>query len=174
MGLAASSTSAKSAISKAWRRLEDLHLIRRERAGNRSRVVLLDEAGLLDDAGKPIEYVHPADNEERYLKLPYAYWNDRWHLRIDLPAKVALLIALSLDDAFPLPAGRACDWYGISADTAQRGLQALQGEQLLDVDERYKPEALSETGWVIERRYTLRPPFGPLRKATATITKLRT
>lgn len=45
IGLSATSTSARSAVSKAWRRQEDLRLIRRERSGNFSRVVLLDESG---------------------------------------------------------------------------------------------------------------------------------
>ncbi len=158
--------SARSAVSKALRRLEDLRLVRRERAGNRSRVVLLDEAGT--DA----DYTHPAEGDERYLKLPYVYWEDGWHLRLGLPGKVLLLIALSLTDAFPLPSGRARDWYGISPDTVQRGLSELADHGILDVDERFKRAPLSETGWTTERRYTLQSPFGPLRRVPATVAKL--
>ncbi len=158
--------SARSAVSKALRRLEDLRLVRRERAGNRSRVVLLDEAGTGAD------YTHPAEDDERYLKLPYAYWEEGWHLRLELRAKVLLLIALGLTDAFPLPADRARDWYGISPDTVQRGLAELADHGLLNVDERFKKAALSETGWTTEYRYTLQPPFGPRRQAGATVTKL--
>lgn len=166
IGLAPTSASARSGVSKALRRLEDLRLIRRERAGNRSRVVLLDESGTGED------YTHPAECGERYLKLPYAYWEAGWYLHLELPAKVVLLIALGLNDAFPLPAERARDWYGISPDTAQRGLAELEGHGLIDVDQRFKRAPLSETGWTAEHRYTLQPPFGPQRRAVATVTKL--
>lgn len=166
IGRAPASASARSAVSKALRRLEDIRLIRRERTGNRSRVVLLDEAGTGD------EYTHPSERGERYLKLPYAYWDAGWHLRLELRAKVVLLIALSLSDAFTLPAERAGDWYGISPDTVQRGLSELQGHGLIDVAERFKPAPLSETGWTIEHRYTLQSPFGPKRRPVATVTKL--
>lgn len=99
LGLSASA-SARSAVSKTFRRLESLDLVSRDRAGSRSRVTLLDEGG----HGDP--YVHPATNRERYLKLPHAYWSDDWHLKLRLPGKTMLLIALSLDDDFPLPIAR--------------------------------------------------------------------
>lgn len=160
-------TSARSAVSKALRRLEVMRLVRRERTGNRSAVVLLNEAGTGE------AYTHPAEDDERYLKLPYAYWEEGWHLKLELRAKVVLLIALSLSDAFLLPSDRARDWYGISPDTVQRGLRELQGHGLLDVDQRFKTAPLSETGWTTEHRYTLQPPFGPQRqRARATVTEL--
>ena len=114
----------------------------------------------------------PPRTNERYLKLPHAYWEDGWHLRLELPAKVMLLIALSLTDGFPLPAERAHDWYGISPDTAQRGVAELAGHGLLDVNERFRAAPLSEIAWTSDRRYTLQPLFRQQRRAGATVTKL--
>jgi len=165
LGLSASA-SARSAVSKAFRRLEGLDLIARDRAGSRSRVTLLDEGG----QGAP--YVHPAGNRERYLKLPGAYWTEDWHLKLRLPGKTMLLIALSLDDDFPLPTEKGPDWYGISADTLQRGFDELSRHQLLDVDVRYKKAPLSPLGYTEDRHYTLKAPFGPLRRPLATVRKL--
>ena len=167
LGLSWESASARSAVSKAWRRLEDPRLVRRERAGNRSRLVLLNESG------NGADYTHPADQDERYLKLPYAYWEGGWHLRLDLPGKVALLIALSLKDGFVLPADRGPDWYRISGDTVQRGLGELQHHGLIEVEERFVRAPLSETGWKPEHHYTLQAPFGPRHQTVATVTKLR-
>lgn len=162
------SSSARSAVSKAFTRLVRLNLIERgTRAGNRSPVVLLDEGG----HGEP--YVHPATARQKYLKLPHDYWTDGWHLTLDLSSKVMLLIALSLDDAFTLPIERAKDWYGISSDTAQRGLARLGELGVVDVDMRYRKEPLAAEGFTQARHFTLTAPFGPRRKPTATVTKLK-
>ena len=161
--------SARSAVSKAFTRLVDLQLVERgARAGNRSRIVLLDEGG----HGEP--YSHPGRSRERYLKLPHAYWAEHWHLALSLPGKVVLLIALSLDDGFPLPIEQARGWYGISPDTMQRGLAELENLNLLDVDVQYKPAPLAPEGYTQDRHFTLKAPFGPLRQPLATVTKLQT
>jgi hypothetical protein len=162
------SPNARSAVSKAFTRLADLDLVTRgPRAGNKSRMVLLDEGG------RDEPYTHPAARKERYLKLPHTYWTDSWHLKLSLPAKVMLLIALSLDDGFPLPVDRSKDWYGISSDTAQRGLAELANLNLINVDEQYRLEPLAPDGYTQDRRFTLKAPFGPLRRTLATVTKLQ-
>ncbi len=166
LGMAATA-SARSAVSKAFRRLERLDLVRRDRAGSRSRITLLDESG----SGDP--YAHPAGRRERYLKLPHTYWEQEWHLRLRLPGKTVLLIALSLNDGFPLPIEKGPDWYGISADTVQRGLNELERHKLIEVDVQYKKAPLSPLGYTEDRHYTLKAPFGPLRRPIATVTKLR-
>lgn len=167
MGLGNSPT-ARSTASKAITRLVDLRLVERgPRAGNKSPIVLRDEGG----HGEP--YTHPGASKEKYLKLPHRYWIDDWHLKLDLPAKVMLLVALSLDDAFPLPIERAKDWYGISADTAQRGLAQLEARGVLEVDVQYRKEPLAPAGYTQARLFTLKAPFGPQRKPMATVTKLK-
>lgn len=96
---------------------------------------------LLDEGGHDEPYTRSATRKERYLKVPHAYWTDSLHLKLSLPAKVMLLIALSLDDGFPLPVARAKDWYGISSDTVKLGRQhlaELANLNLINVDEQYR------------------------------------
>lgn len=166
LGLSATA-SARSAVSKAFRRLVDLNLVERDRAGSLSRITLLDEGGHGDN------YVHPAPRREPYLKLPHVYWEEGWHLRLSLRAKAVLLIALSRDDGFVLPVEKGPDWYGISADTVQRGRAELEKHNLLDTKVDYKKAPLSPLGYTEERHFTLKSPFGPLRKPIASVTKLR-
>src|SRR5258708_488716 len=61
-----------SVVSRAWSRLEDRKLIKRQRAGNRTRSTLLKE----DGSGKP--YTHPfkGTKSEHYGQLPLEYWLD--------------------------------------------------------------------------------------------------
>lgn len=158
--------SGRTAISKAVRRLADLRLVERERAGRHARITLLDE----DGHGDP--YAHPASRREPYLKLPHAYWELDWHLRLRLPGKVMLLVALSLNDGFILPIEKGPDWYGISPDTVQRGLDELQRSKLLNIDVDFKTAPLSPLGYTQQRQFTLLPPFGSLRQPLASVTKL--
>ena len=154
------SATATSMISKTWKRLEDRRLIRRERYRRRARVYLLNE----DGAGDP--YTHPGEARDNYLKLPHAFWrtgpdDDRWYRVLALPEVAMLLIALSLNDEFRLPAEDIPDWYGISADTAGRGFKGLIGHGLLDVKKHYKSAPLSPAGYTADHLYTLQQPFGP-------------
>lgn len=154
---APSALSGLSAISKAFRRLEAVRLITRDRDGSRCKVTLLDEAGT------GAAYVRPVDKTERYLKLPHEYWTEGWSGQLKLPAKVMLLIALSLDDGFYLPVEKGPPWYGISSDTVSRGFEQLIHDELLAVDISQKKAPLSPQGFTTERHYTLKPPFGPVR-----------
>ena len=108
-----------------------------------------------------VQYVHPSRAREAYFKLPYAYWLDGWNVKLDLPAKAMLLIAMSLEDGFVLPVEKAKQWYGISADTAARGLKTLADEELLTSRGVRKKAPLAPLGFSYDRRYTLGSPFGP-------------
>ena len=160
------SQSSRSTVSKAFRRLEDLRLLARSRDRSRSKVTLLDESG----DGAP--YVHPASVKQVYLKLPHQYWTEEWHMKLGLRAKAMLMIALSLDDEFFLPIEKVPDWYGISADTANRGLLDLQNAGLLDVEKRTKKAPLAPEGIAQDFHYTLQPPFGPRRQPIAVVTSI--
>jgi hypothetical protein len=70
-----------------------------------------------------------------------------------------LLIGLSLQDGFPLPAKRARDWYGVSEDSAEEGLRELRQKALLGVEKRWIKAARSKTGWTEQYRYTLEGSF---------------
>ena len=149
------SANAKQAVSKTFRRLIDRALI--DRAGREGRQARF---ALLNEAGDGTTYTRPTTAADRWLQLPYIYWTGGWHQQLSLPGKVALLIALSLKDGFPLPADRGPAWYGISADTIQRGLAELVDRGLLDVDAQVRREPLSATGYTEDRRYSLAGPFG--------------
>lgn len=154
LDLSASET-AKTAVSKAFARLEKLQLIVRSRNGRRLRVTLLAD----DGEGGP--YVHPHRSGALYLQLPYDYWRRGYHRSLGLRAKAVLLIARSLADGFPLPAEKVRDWYGISPDTFERGVEDLQSAGLLAIRKVAKSAPCTDAGFTIENRYTLRPPLGP-------------
>ncbi len=123
-GISTAENIGSAAVSKAWRRLEDKYrLIRRERRGRLANIIALRE----DGSGKPYEIPTGHSWNDRYFKLPFGYWLDeeQWYGTLSLRAKAALLIALSLPLTFTLPSERAPAWYGISADTAERGLHEL-------------------------------------------------
>lgn len=151
--------SAVSAVSRAWRRLEDYGLVRRQRARGQLSIVALRD----DGSAEP--YVHPSaqGRREPYFKLPFAYWTDdeAWYRRLDLAETALLLIALSLADEFILPYRMARRWYGISPDTVERGLRGLLDRGLLRMEVAYKSAPLAPAGYTEERHYTLCPPFGP-------------
>jgi hypothetical protein len=151
-------------VSRNWRFLEERKLIARERVARRTRIWLLAD----DGDGEP--YVHPGagrlgkrldDGALGYFQLPYAYWRERWHEKLDLPAKAMLLIGLSLGDGFPLPYGQVQKWYGISASTAERGLTQLHDLGLLYREQWRRADPESPVGFADTYYYMLQPPFGP-------------
>lgn len=155
--------SSCSAVSKALRRIEQLRLITRVRAGSKAKLTLLDEGGNGD------AYLHPSGKHQPYFKLSFSYWTSGLHHRLSMPAKAILMISLSLDDDFILPIEKGPDWYGISADTVQRGLDEISREDLLDIRYVRKKAPLAPLGYTQDRHYTLKPPFGPLRKPLAQV-----
>lgn len=146
---AAEMASAKSAVSKVMKRLEDRLLIERGRVGRSPSITLLRE----DGSGEP--YDHPHSRGENWLQLPYAYWTEHHYETLSLPARALLLVALSLPGGFPLPSERAPAWYGILADSTERGLRELRNEGLLDYDQNWIKNHRSDTGWIEQREYTL-------------------
>lgn len=143
--------SARTAVSKIMKRLEDRKLITRTRTKKQSHIHLLRE----DGSGET--YTRPTSKllSERWLRLPHAYWLEGWTESLSLPAKVVLLIALSLDEGFYLPADRAPDWYGISPDSCDEGLRELRTVGLLASDYTWVKTARSDTGWTRQYTYTL-------------------
>jgi DNA-binding transcriptional ArsR family regulator len=139
-------------VSRNWRLLKEMGLVSTEKKGRQVNARLLLENG----SGAP--YRAPARN---YLGLPFDYWYDQWHIRLDLAAKAMLLIALSLPDRFPLPTEHAPDWYGISRSTADRGLRTLRRNDLLTVVHEPFKSPLAPKGYTTRNVYTLQRPFGP-------------
>lgn len=160
--------SARGAVSKTMQRLEARSLVRRGRTGRRASVVLLRE----DGSGEPYEHPHKA-GDGKWLQLPHAYWLDGHHLGLSLPAKALLLVALSLPDGFYLPSERADAWYGISADSAERGLRELRKASLLEADRQWLKNQRSDTGWTEHWTYTLSGAFSTAARRAAAASRAK-
>lgn len=158
-------------VSKIWARLERYQLITRGKHGRLADVTLLRE----DGSGRP--YTHPGDKnghrhriEDRYFQLPVAYWLDpdeAWCSTLSIPAKAMLLIGLSLPPGFVLPVEKANPWYGISGDTAQRGLAELARRGVVERTRIPKKAPLAPQGFTFDHHHTLQPPFTGARRPTA-------
>jgi len=144
--------SGTQRVSRNWRVLRDLKLVKTAKKGRQVNARLLRE----DGTGKV--YRPPVRD---YLALPFAYWRDGWYIELDLAAKPMLLIALSLPDRFPLPPEHAPAWYGISRSTAERGLRALRRQDILSAVHEPMKSPLAPKGFTLRNVYTLREPFGP-------------
>lgn len=161
-GLTTPRDPGAAVVSKAWARLDEKYgLVERRRKGRLLEVVALHE----DGSRRPYDHPDGRSAGDRYFKIPFAYWTDDWYWTLSLPAKAVLLIALSLRSPFVLPAERAPDWYGISADTIERGLRDLRKHGLLDRSRKQKPAPLAPTGFTLESHYRLQAPFGSVREA---------
>jgi hypothetical protein len=142
-------TSSETTISKNWSWLEQKQLIRSDRHQRMRRVFLLKE----DGSGQP--YTRSKGEERGFFHLPFAYFTERWHQRLKLPAKAVLLIALSKESVFDLRTERASGWYGISADTLQRGLDELREAELLEVSIKLRKAPRARMGITQDYRYRL-------------------
>jgi hypothetical protein len=160
------SKAACSSVSKAWHRIESRGLITRGRVHRLASVTLLREDGSGD------EYTHPADDEHpRYFKVPDAFWltgpatamehRQRWYQVLAIPELACLLVALSSADGFRMPFESTPAWYGISADSALRGVHRLIEHGVLTQRQLFKKAPLSPQGYTAELHYTLAAPFGP-------------
>lgn len=155
LGLDHSVSASRTAVSKNWGWLERHKLIRRERRGRLSKIVLLRD----DGSGKA--YKHPVKLRQGFFQLPFAFWREGWDAQLDLPSAVLLLIALSLGDGFILPHSQVQAWYGISSSTLTKGVAGLRGHGLLEVRRDRKEAPLAPEGYTWEYSYTLKSPFGP-------------
>lgn len=157
----ANTASARGAVSKIMKRLEDRQLITRGRSGRRATVTLLRE----DGSGKP--YHRPTTKTDTWFNLPHSYWLQGHYRSLSLPAKAMLLVCLSLPDDFYLPLDKADAWYGISGDSAGRGLRELEKHGFLLHRQAWRKNQRSDTGWREERHYTLIGHYAAdLRKST--------
>lgn len=141
-------------MTKAWRWLADNDLIERSRRGRQSAPMLLREDGSGD------AYTRPVGHGDPYFRLPFDFWlgedDDEPPYRVlSLAAKAMLLIALSRSKrTFPLKIARVPAWYGISEDTASKGLKELCDHDFLTVDRRHVRDLNSGIGWRTDPFYT--------------------
>lgn len=159
LGLSDKHASSANAISRNWRWLEDRRLIKRSRSGRNAKITLLYD----DGSGDP--YRHPSKRKDQFLTLPYAFWREEWHRRLDLSAIAVLLIARSLRPGqFRLPQERVQRWYGISASTFQKGIQGLVRADLLHRTHIQEEAPLLPQGFTRVNLYELQGPFARKRR----------
>jgi hypothetical protein len=158
--------SPAGARTAAWRtlgRLQDRRLITRSRSSRSNRhitVTLLREDGL----GAP--YTHPAlgapeNPADWYLRLPVTFWTRGFDAQLTLPGLAMLLTVAREKPWSSFPAERMPDWYGWSADTAERGLHDLLALKLAERREAYRRTPLSPTGSTLTYQYRLKPWLQP-------------
>ncbi|WP_337833006.1 hypothetical protein [Pseudonocardia sp. TMWB2A] len=151
IGDTATPTSAKAAVSKVMRRLEQRKLILRSRRKRASVLTLLRE----DGSGEEFKRAEGHSRDDRWLQFPHSYWADNLHTKLELPGKAMLLIALSRPSGFPMPEQKASEWYGLSSSTIGAGLRELVRAGILLRDQRWIENAKSEHGFTQDYRYTL-------------------
>ena len=140
-------------MSKGWNWLAQRNLIERGRRGRLSKITLLSD----DASGLP--YQHPADLKQPYLALPYSFWRQGWHERLDLSATAVLLIGMTLRPGFILPQSHVQEWSGISAATLSKGIKALRNADLLAVKRDTEVAPLAPQGFRHVYHYTVLKPF---------------
>lgn len=168
LGLHCDADHGVTAVSKAWRRLEDTYkLVDRGRSGRLSVLTSLRE----DGSGKAYTSPNGSTRAERYFTLPFEYWtsDESWYSTLTFPAKVMLLIGSTLKPGFALPTEKARDWYGVSTESTERGLRVLRDRGLLDRATTVKDAPLSPAGKTQEYHYTLKRPFGRVSRPKLTV-----
>ncbi|MEV0187219.1 hypothetical protein AB0I39_01620 [Kitasatospora purpeofusca] len=148
--------SARAAVTKIFSRLHQRGLITCTRLlrTHDIRVTLLRE----DGKGGP--YTRPGkDNRDPYLRVPRELWDERVIDDLSLPALAMLLVLSCERPGFELPSERAPEWYGWSADTAERGFRELVDKGLAGVRKTFKSAPASPRGYTHCNRYTLVAPY---------------
>jgi hypothetical protein len=154
------SDTARTALSKARKRLKEQGLIRVTRSGRWADVELLHESG----SGQP--YSIPG-KKGHYARLSNAYWLEKpkgydqpWYMVLNVPEIAVLLIAnYFYKHPFELKHEYAVEDFGISADTIGRGLRGLREKGAIETTTRYVPAPLSATGYTELQLHRLLPPF---------------
>ncbi|MCX4540828.1 hypothetical protein [Streptomyces sp. NBC_01565] len=153
----ADATSARAAVIKILDRLQRRGLVTYERVAGSSHSV---RVSLLREDGSGEAYTRPGyENRDPYLKLPLDIWAGGQIHDLGLPALAMLLVLSCERPGFELPAERTPEWYGWSADTAERGFKELAKKGLLEVKKTYKKAPASPKGYTHCNQYTLVAPY---------------
>lgn len=148
--------SGETAVSRAWRWLSDHQLVVITRENRLANARLLRDDGTGRDYNRPTGY---------FFVVPNSYFLEGWHEKLTLRGTTALLIALQQTGGsrkwFRLPMEQAPRWFGISADTLQRGLAELHTNRLLDIEQRVETNPLARYGVVSVNYYELRGSLAP-------------
>ena len=146
--------SANQTLSRALRRLVDHKLIKRKKTKKGMRVELLKEDG------SGLAYTPPSGGpKEPYFQLPIEYWLQGHYMKLSTPAKAMLLIALGELPEFELQVARVPKFYGISAETADRGFTELVKVGLAQFDQRMVKDPMAPLGRRTVKFWRLLPPY---------------
>ncbi|MDK1477061.1 hypothetical protein QNO07_27320 [Streptomyces sp. 549] len=126
IGISDEKTGA-SAVSRSWKALKDLGLITTARGSQRRTTV----TKRMEDGSGP--YAPPENAGEKYLQLPFEYWEEGLHTKLSLPGKAMLLIALAQrKNKFTLVQARISEWYGLAQKTVATGIDDLVENGVLE------------------------------------------
>ncbi|WP_367540473.1 hypothetical protein [Streptomyces globisporus] len=123
---------ASMAVSRQWQHLEKLGLIERRQHGRLKRIIKCRECGLGGESSGA--YTVPTGaKSDVYFRVPFAYWREGWHQKLDMPGKAVLLAAMSRRrETFTLPQDtRGARALGLSRHTVTRGIDELLSHELL-------------------------------------------
>jgi hypothetical protein len=153
--------NASVAVSRQWQHLEKLGLIERQQHGHLKRIVKRRECGLVGEISLP--YTAPTGAKgDVYFRLPFAYWREGWHRKLEMPGKAVLLAAMSRRrETFTLPQDtRGARALGLGRHTMARGIEELVRHELLvkaGTDEVVNARTMRGYEWV--HTYQLAKPF---------------
>ncbi|MGW5043044.1 hypothetical protein ACWEQK_33375 [Streptomyces parvulus] len=152
---------ASMAVSRQWHHLEKLGLIKRQQDGHLKRIIKLRELGRVGELTLP--YTAPSGARgDVYFRVPFAYWREGWHQKLDMPGKAVLLAAMSRrKDTFTLPQDtRGARALGLGRHTVARGIEELmRHELLLSAGEDEVVNARMKRGFEWVHSYRLAAPF---------------
>ncbi|MER5514960.1 hypothetical protein [Streptomyces sp. NPDC002763] len=152
---------ASVAVSRQWEHLEKLGLIERRQHGRLKRIVKRHEIGRV--ANMTVDYTVPTGTKsDVYFRVPFAYWRENWHVKLNMPGKAVLLAAMSRrKETFTLPQDtRGAQALGLGRHTMARGIEELLHHKLLvkmGPDEVMDARAMR--GWEWVHTYQLAEPF---------------
>lgn len=153
--------NASVVVSRQWQHLEELGLIERRQHGRLKRIVKRRERGLVGTISPP--YTAPTGAKgDVYFRVPFAYWREGWHQKLEMPGKAVLLAAMSRRrETFTLPQDtRGARALGLGRHTMTRGIEELLRHNLLvkaGTDEVVNARTMRGYEWV--HTYQLLEPF---------------
>lgn len=120
----------KATTASAFKTLQDMNLVHRDKGATPYRV-----RPLLEDASED-DYQRPsggAEFKQWYFSIPIEYWTDGWDSKLPLAGKAMMLVLLAGTSKKPsqqVAATQVKEWYGFSERTAERGYRELREAHL--------------------------------------------
>jgi len=115
---------------------------------------------LLKEDGSGAAYSPPAGGpNDPYFQLPLEYWLADHYMKLSMPGKAMLLIALGEQPEFELPVIQVPKFYGLSPETAVRGFDELVRAGLARYEQRVIKDPMAPLGRRAVKFWRLLPPY---------------